>query len=63
MAADDRSTRGTDAPSVDQAPRGMGVAQRIGEQEERLGPLALTRYLKDDGRALLLYRHAGGRRP
>ncbi|HEV7943700.1 MAG TPA: hypothetical protein VGP17_12975 [Solirubrobacteraceae bacterium] len=63
MAADDGSARAKDAPGVDQAPRGMGAARRIGEQEERFGPLALARYLKDDGRALLLYRHIGGQRP
>ncbi len=41
----------------------MGAAQRIGEQEERLGPLVLARYIKDDRRALLLYRDADGQRP
>jgi hypothetical protein len=63
MPADDRSTRGTDAPGVDQLPRGMDAARRIGEQEERFGPLAVARYFEDDGRALLLYRHAGEQRP
>lgn len=41
----------------------MGAARRTGGQDEPFGPLAVTRYLKDDGRALLLYRHAGERRP
>jgi hypothetical protein len=26
---------------------------------ERFGPLAVERYAKDDGRALILYRHEG----
>jgi hypothetical protein len=27
-------------------------------EEERAGPLAIARHLKDDGRALILYTHA-----
>lgn len=41
--------------------RSMG-ARRLEQRDERCGPLAITRYLKDDGRSLLLYRHLGGRR-
>jgi hypothetical protein len=63
MAADDRYTRATQAPGVDRVPPGMGAAERIGKQEECFGPLAVARYLKDDGRALLLYRHGGEQRP
>jgi hypothetical protein len=63
MAADDRPEPAADAPGVDRTPHGMGVAQRIGQQEEHFGPLSLALYLKDDGRALLLYRDAGERRP
>ena len=31
-------------------------------QQERYGPIALERYAKDDGRALLMYMHAEGDR-
>lgn len=35
------------------------VGGEPGGGEERYGPLMLSRFLKDDGRALLLYRRAG----
>jgi hypothetical protein len=35
------------------------AAQQIGVSEQRCGAVLLTRYLEHDGRALLLYRHAG----
>jgi hypothetical protein len=38
--------------------RSVGGVSEIGEAQQRYGPLAIARYLKDDGRALLLYRHA-----
>lgn len=63
MGAGERHTPATDAPAGAQAPPGMRGACRIDEREERYGPLAVERYAKDDGRALLLYRHAGERRP
>jgi len=31
--------------------------------DERYGPVALTRHVKDDGRALIVYRRAGHRQP
>lgn len=51
----DPQTGGADSPRA--RPPGDG-AGRAGEGEERVGPLLLRRCLKDDGRALLLYRHA-----
>jgi hypothetical protein len=32
-------------------------------REERLGPIALARHRKDDGRLLILYRRADDREP
>jgi hypothetical protein len=47
-----------ESPSSD-PPHQLGAdARRQSEQErqgERFGPLVLTRYVKDDGRALILY--------
>jgi CubicO group peptidase (beta-lactamase class C family) len=60
MAADDpqTSSRSDDpAPPVEPGARPLaGGASRVGEDEERVGPLLLSRWRKDDGRALLLYR-------
>lgn len=38
-----------------------GVEQ-IGDADERCGPVAITRYVRADGRALLLYRRADEQR-
>lgn len=55
MRADRPQTGGADSP------RPLGEsARRVGEREERMGPLLLSRHLKHDGRALLLYRHDDG---
>jgi hypothetical protein len=54
MAADDTSGPGNSAP----AERRSAGVRPVGETQERCGPLAVARYLKSDGRALLLYRHA-----
>jgi hypothetical protein len=54
MAADDASRPAEPAPADR---RSAGGASHVGEDRERYGPLALVRYLKADGRALLLYRH------
>jgi hypothetical protein len=35
-----------------------GEATRDEQLQERLGPLAVERHVKDDGRALILYTHA-----
>lgn len=72
MQADNPHRSGPDsrrlAPEVDGDPDGQsgdstqpppGGASRVGDREERYGPVLLRRYRKDDGRALLLYRHAG----
>lgn len=63
MGAEERHAPATDAPAAAQAPPGMREARRIGKREQRYGPLAVERYAKDDGRALLLYRHVGELRP
>jgi hypothetical protein len=52
MQADNPQTPGADSSS----PQARG-ASRAGEREERVGPLLLSRWRKDDGRTLLLYRH------
>jgi hypothetical protein len=39
----------------------LGGESREPPAEEHLGPLAFTREVKDDGRALILYRRSGGR--
>jgi hypothetical protein len=54
MAADDAPGPADPAP----ANRRSAGVRPAGETQERYGPLAIARYLKDDGRALLLYRHA-----
>jgi hypothetical protein len=37
--------------------------RRRGEESERYGPLAVERHVKDDGRALILFAHAGEAEP
>jgi hypothetical protein len=34
-----------------------------GQAGERYGPVEIARYVKEDGRALLLYSHSAGRGP
>ncbi len=73
MQADNPQTGGADSPRNaagtrseadsqpdDTARPPIGGASRVGEREERVGPLLLDRYVKDDRRTLLLYRHADG---
>jgi hypothetical protein len=55
MAADGAPGPADPAPADRRAASGVS---EVGEEQERCGPLAIARYLKDDGRALLLYRHA-----
>ncbi len=57
MAADQMPTSaaGTPPGAVERG----AAAQQLGEGEQRCGAVLITRYLKRDGRALLLYRHAG----
>jgi hypothetical protein len=57
MAADQVPTPAADTPPG-AAEQGT-AAQQLGEGEQRCGAVLLTRYLKHDGRALLLYRHDG----
>jgi hypothetical protein len=65
MGADEDQPPAPDAPTVAQIPPGMCAARRIGAEGERFGPLLVERYVKDDGRELLLCRHAraGERNP
>jgi hypothetical protein len=35
-----------------------GQPQAQAQEQERYGPLAISRHRKDDGRALILYEHA-----
>lgn len=55
---EDRLTK-RDVPAAGET--GAGVEQ-IGDADERYGPIAIVRYMKADGRALLLYRCADEQR-
>jgi hypothetical protein len=52
-------------PASEQAEIAHGGGEQRGEdaREERLGPLAIARHRKDDGRALILYHRVGEARP
>jgi hypothetical protein len=50
-----RAERSTSSAKSESAP---GVPPDGGEQQERSGPVAIERHVKDDGRALILYTHA-----
>jgi hypothetical protein len=56
--AEDRLTKG-DAPAAGEL---GAAAEQIGDTDERYGPVAIVRYVKTDGRALLLYRCADEQR-
>jgi hypothetical protein len=50
----------TAEPPAPESPQAGRSEQRSEDaQAERFGPVALTRVRKDDGRALILYRHLG----
>jgi hypothetical protein len=51
-------------PEPSTGARSAGNKQR-GEdaRDERYGPVAVERSVKDDGRALIVYRHAGRAQP
>jgi hypothetical protein len=49
--------RPSDSDPVGRQPRQSGGAERAAPPE-RLGPLEIARYRKDDGRALILYARA-----
>lgn len=48
-----------DAAASEHAPGEGGAERREPEQQERYGPLSLLRTRKSDGRALILFSHAG----
>jgi hypothetical protein len=50
---------------ADPAAERTGASPGGGEEDsaERVGPVALERLRKDDGRALILYRHIGDEAP
>jgi len=48
----------SDLPTSDRSER-----PSEGATEEQFGPIALARHVKDDGRALILYRRLGEERP
>jgi hypothetical protein len=53
------------SPPPPQPPREPGGSHAAGEgaqTQERYGPIALERLVKDDGRSLILYRHDAGSR-
>jgi hypothetical protein len=52
----------TSRAGAEQAGRAGGIGGRPGNTHppERYGPLQIERYVKDDGRALILYTHAEG---
>ena len=47
------------------AERGSGSCRGVGEDAsaERVGPVAIERLRKDDGRALILYQRIGAQEP
>lgn len=58
-----RETAGEPAREQAQAGGGGGAdGARAQPVHEQIGPLSIERLRKDDGRALILYSHAGDRR-
>ena len=53
---DEKRTAGDTGPS----PASQGGARPVkqSDEDQRFGPLLLSRYVKDDGRALILFAHA-----
>jgi hypothetical protein len=52
------------APPLSSAPsESAGEGAREERAQERFGPLAVERHIKDDGRALILYTHVERERP
>ena len=52
----------TSAHSKAAAKKGRKARTQVVEPDERYGPVTLTRYVKDDGRALILYTRDDRRR-
>jgi hypothetical protein len=61
MAWETAEPPATDGPET--ADSGRREHARENAREERVGPVAITRHRKDDGRLLILYRRAGDAQP